>query len=280
MISVILVQHNELQLTWNAIGSLVSTQDRSFEIIVVDNASEGFEPERLRRDYPTVRIMLNGENEGFGRANNRAAALATGDILLFLNTDTECRQPFFSHVEKRFSADPGLGILGPRMSNPDGSFQLSAGNLPSFGREILDKGVSRLIRRRGSKVNTLLERRYSEPRYAGWVTGAALFIRGELFRKLGGFDPGMFMYFEDKDLCKRARDAGFRVEFDPSFSVVHLKGGSSSTSLSPFLAGAYRTSQKRYYALHRPAWERALLAAYHLLLGARSERRRQTSGTT
>ncbi len=267
MISVILVQHNAIEFTKSALHSLYDQEIGSLEVILVDNASDGFEPAALRREHPELQVVQNVQNEGFGRANNRGAMLARGDVLLFLNTDTECREAFVAKVEKRFSREPSLGVLGPRLVYPDGSFQLSAGSLPSFGQEIVDRTIHRLLRSGNLMLRGMLERRYRRSQETGWVTGAALFIRASLFRRLGGFDETMFMYFEDKDLCKRSRDAGYRVVFDPSFTIMHVKAASSSSSLAPFLLGVYRESQHRYYTVHRPAWERLMLALYHRLQG-------------
>ncbi len=265
MISAILVQHNGFELTRAAIRALRESQKGGVEIILIDNGSKGFDAAALRREFPELRVVLNPENEGFARANNLAASVATGEILLFLNTDTEAREPFAGLVEGRFREDPRLGVLGPRLVNPDGSFQLSAGELPTFFREIYDKIMYGMLRRGARAIHARLDRAYSARREVGWVTGAALFIRTAVFRRVGGFDEAMFMYFEDKDLCKRVRDAGARVVFDPSFAVMHIKAGSSTAALEPFLHRAYRASQRRYYARHRPVWERMLLGLYRRL---------------
>ena len=171
MISVVLVQHNGFELTRVAIRSLQGVRKGEIEIILIDNGSNGFDPAPLAREFPDVRMVLNPRNEGFARANNRAAALAGGEILLFLNTDTEARGPFAGLVEERFRGDTQLGVLGPRLVNPDGSFQLSAGHLPTFFRELFDKLIYGMERRGSRALDAWLGRVYGRRREIGWARG-------------------------------------------------------------------------------------------------------------
>ncbi len=266
MISVILVQHNNGRMTLDAITSLRRFHAGGFEIIVVDNASTDGSESLLRKEGERIKI-LQRPNRGFGAANNMAAAGAQGDVLLFLNNDTLCTGEYVKGVEQGFAADPHMGILGPRLNNTDGTLQLSAGRLPTFWGEIGEKLIYAGERRKSKQVLNAAGKFFSRRREVGWVTGAALFIRRELFRELGGFDERMFMYFEDKDLCARAAMQGARVIFDPQFAMVHLKGGSSPGGMSPSLKREYRKSQLIYYSVHRPAYEQTLLRAYLHMAG-------------
>jgi GT2 family glycosyltransferase len=267
MISVIMVQYNNGQLTLDAIRSLRAYHPEGVEIFVVDNASTDDSLALVKAAGGGVTIVENPVNTGFGAANNKAAGRARGDLLCFLNNDTLCQSPFLKTAEARFAEFPELGILGPRLVYADGTFQLSAGTLPGFWREVVEKAVYGLERRRVRPVVRSLDMLFSRPRRVGWVTGAAFIIRRSLFEEIGRFDEEMFMYFEDKDLCAKAWDAGYVVEFDPSCTVVHLKGGSSPAESSPFLRSVYRASQVRYYVKHRPSYERVLLSWYQKLHG-------------
>lgn len=262
MISVILVQHNRGALTLQAIRSLQAHHQGGYEVLMVDNASNDGSLELLQREARGIRILPSPTNDGFGAANNRAAQQAAGDILLFLNNDTICVEPFLQQAEAAFGSEPSMGVLGPRLVNEDRSFQLSAGTLPSIWRESVDKVLHGAARRRVGLVTKALEGSFSSRRTVGWVTGAALFIRRELFERVGGYDESMFMYFEDKDLCARCWRAGMRVVYEPRLEIVHLKGGSSSGPMPPLLQNAYRASQVHYYRTHRPRHERLLLNAY------------------
>lgn len=266
MISVILVQHNGGRMTLDAVRTLRRYHPDGYEVIVVDNGSTDGSASLLRSELTGVQVLENA-NQGFGSANNMAASMAHGEIFLFLNNDTLCTQEYMSDVERIFGSDVGMGILGPRLNNPEGSFQLSAGALPTFWSEIGDKFLYAAAGRRIRPVVNQAEHYFSTRREVGWVTGAALFIRRTLFERLGGFDERMFMYFEDKDLCARARVLGARAMFDPSFSMIHLKGGSSPGGMPANLRREYRKSQMLYYSVHRPPYEQALLGNYLRLTG-------------
>jgi len=266
MLSVIILQYNNSALTVNAIRSLREQIDRDHEIILVDNASREVERQRIPELFSDVLYIQNETNEGFGKANNRAARQAKGDILLFLNNDTIATSDFVSPVMEAFSGDSSIGIIGPRMRNRDETFQLSCGSLPSFVQELQDKVVYRLVGENLS-ARRFYERKFSVLQEVEWVTGAALFIRKDLFFTVGGFDEEFFMFFEDKDLCFRARGAGKIVLYDPIPSLVHLKGGSTTSETASFIERTYRKSQEYYYRKHRPVIEQLLLRVYLTFTG-------------
>jgi GT2 family glycosyltransferase len=236
------------------------------EVIVIDNSSTDRQ-DPITKDYPFVLLIENHSNCGFAKANNQAAGRATGDILLFLNNDTIVQSDIITPVERVFADHSEVGIIGPRLLNADGSFQISAGPLPTFWSEIGDKVLYGSVERRIPLALRYAERRHSMTRHVGWVTGAALFIRRSLFMKLGGFDERMFMYFEDKDLCLRAWKEGFSVMYYPEVSLIHLKGGSGNIDDLMRLKTAYRESQVLYYRTHRPGYEQLLLRVYLGLAG-------------
>jgi hypothetical protein len=202
-------------------------------------------------------------NGGFSRGNNVGATHAAGDVLLFLNNDTLIESDFVTPILRRFDESPRVGVVGPRLLNVDGSFQLSAGRSPTFLREVFDSKVAAAINSGDQAAMRAQERRFARPTPVEWVTGAALAIRRDVFREVGGFDEAFFMYFEDKDLCARVRAAGFEVWFEPASGIKHLRGGSAN----PRTAQMYRASQVHYYRRHRPWLEQQLLAAYLHLSG-------------
>jgi GT2 family glycosyltransferase len=259
MTSVILVQYNNASLTLEAIRSFRKHHPLTHEIIVVDNASTDGSAETIARELPGVMLIRNSRNVGFGKANNIAADRATGEFLLFLNNDTITRSEFLTQIEGYFQKDPSLAIIGPGMVFEDGSFQLSAGLAVSFWGEIAEK-LRYSAEARGLFFRRIYARRFNVPQDVGWVTGAALCIRRQVFREVSGFDESIFMYFEDKDLCARVMKNGYRVHYLPGTSIVHLKGRSSAGSLLALTE--YRKSQIAYYEKHRPGYERVLLKMY------------------
>jgi GT2 family glycosyltransferase len=262
MISIIMVQHNNAELSKEAIRSLKDFHREGYEIILVDNGSTGNTLDDLVCNFPDVQVIKNEENVGFGSANNLAARVANGEILFFLNNDTVCQSEFLSSVTRQFAGRPEVGIIGPKLLNTDGSLQLSAGRLPTFWGEIGDKVLYWLEERRLKLVQRYIDWKFSHMQPVGWVTGAALFIRKELFMQIGGFDEKMFLYFEDKDLCLRVTNAGNIVVYNPTACLVHAKGGSSKGDKLFSTQKTYRKSQLWYYQKHRPPLERLLLKMY------------------
>ncbi len=267
MISVIMVQHNNAELSKEAIRSLKDFHGEGYEIILVDNGSANNNMHDLRCKFPNVQVIKNEENIGFGSANNVAAKVAKGEILFFMNNDTVCKSEFLSSITREFAGRPEVGIIGPKLLNTDGSLQLSSGRLPTFWGEIADKVLYRLVERRVKLIQRYIDWKFSQMQPVGWVTGAALFIRKELFMQIGGFDEKMFLYFEDKDLCLRAASSGNIVFYYPTACLVHLKAGSSKGDILHFTQKMYRKSQLWYYQKHRPPLERLLLKMYLHITG-------------
>jgi N-acetylglucosaminyl-diphospho-decaprenol L-rhamnosyltransferase len=265
-VSIIIVQYNNAHLTGAAVESLLSQHPEDVEVLIVDNASTEAGSDALRGRYPEVHYIQSPANNGFGAANNLGARESRGEILLFLNNDVLLTTDPLPELREAF-ADPSVGVAGPRLVNRDGSFQLSAGRLPSLIQEAADKALYELVDRSWWLAVKCSERRFSRKQDVGWVTGAALAIRRALFDRIGGFDERFFMYFEEKDLCKRVHEAGLRVLYSPETSIVHFKGGSGSPGVSSRLAREYRMSQRLYYSKHRPKFEQVLLDLYLMARG-------------
>lgn len=267
MISVIIVQYNNSRLTHTAIKSFRKYHVYNYEIILVDNGSTEQSAVEFAKDIPNLKLICLDKNLGFGKANNLAVQKSLGDILLFLNNDTVTTSEFLSKIETEFSKDSSIGIIGPKVFNPDGSLQLSHGNLPSVLIEFADKLLYSLFDKKNKLLLNYIKKKYTKKELTGWVTGAALFITKKLFLELNGFDESFFMYFEDKDLCKRVNDSGKKVVFFPESSLIHLRGASLNEPNKEFLKKKYRESQLIYYKKHKTNFEQILLRAYLRISG-------------
>ncbi|MBI3586925.1 MAG: glycosyltransferase family 2 protein [Ignavibacteriales bacterium] len=262
MLSVIILQYNNAALTKKAIESFQKRYRGEYEIILVDNNSTEEEARHIGQHLHNIRFIQNETNEGFSRGNNRAAQSAKGEILLFLNNDTITVSDFVPDVLGVLRKDASVGIIGPKLLNEDFSFQISCGKLPSILHEVIDKIIYSLARTKASRVLRWLEKKYSQPMPVEWVTGAALFIRAHIFKRLGGFDEQLFMFFEDKDLCLRTRLLGKKVIYFPSTSLIHLGGGSNTSSLKKTTEMIYRRSQISYYKKHLGLFQQYVLTLY------------------
>lgn len=233
MISVIIPAYNDVLSTLRAVNSLRAYSSRPVECLIQDDAS----PEREFKPYiphEVASVERNADNLGFAGNCNAAATRAHLPILLFANQDVWAAgvSDGWNTALVRAFRDPTVGVVAPRLLFPDGSLQSAGG--------VFDAVCQPVHRCLGWK--NLDHREIAEARDVTWATGAALAIRASLFRQLGGFDEGYRMYFEDVDLCLRVREAGFRIRYDPSITLIH-QVGSTGGSLH-FAASARQFKEK------------------------------------
>ena len=188
------------------------------EIIVVNNNPANLEVELLGE----IKLINKGKNVGYGAGCNAGAKLAQGEILCFLNPDTEIISENISDIIKKFNENKNIGAIGPKLLMEDGKTQWwCAGkdfNLWQLFKNNLGIIDSKKIWESEKEILT------------DWVSGAALFVQKEIFDKIGGFDENYFMYAEDMDLCRRIRNAGYKVLYCPEFVVLH-RGGKSRDNI-------------------------------------------------
>ncbi|MHC0065201.1 glycosyltransferase family 2 protein [Nostoc sp. UIC 10890] len=259
-VSIILVNYNGAEILLDCLNSIQKFIDiPNYEIILVDNASSDGSVELVAANYPHIRLVKEIENRGFGAGNNIGAKFATGEFLFLLNTDTVLISNILPHLIQLMQADSQVGIIGPKLLNPDGSLQISVS--PALG--IKGEYEARQMHQAYQNVSqqSLIEQKFQEIQEVDIVVGAAFFIRSSLFHDLGGFDEKFFMYFEESDLCQRAQYRGYKIIYTPDVSLIHLKGYSIQKAAN-IMAIEYRRSQIYYYQKHRPLWEQLILRIY------------------
>ena len=178
------------------------------DVVVVNNGDRGPEIEDAAR-REGVRLVETGRNDGFGAGCNRGAAATDADVLVFLNPDTVAQQGAVAALARRLE-DPGVGVVQARLrlvERPD--LLNSSGNVLHVSGLAWPGGY-------GDPADRLVE-----PREIAYASGAALAIRADLFRELGGFVEELFLYQEDLELCWRARLRGLRIVVDPEADVLH-----------------------------------------------------------
>ena len=255
VVSIILVSYNDVVHLPRALSSIDTNGGQvPREVIVVDNASTDRSAAYVAEAYPDVKLLRNSENEGFGRANNRAARESRGELLLFMNTDVVLYADALELLVEEMRAHPETGAAGPALRTPSDGYQASYGGRTGFFTELSKKGLLNRLRTRAL-------RRHRRRREVGWVSGAFLIVRRQAFLDVGGFDEGYFLYFEDIDLCERLRKAGRRVVFLPAATSLHR--GGATTSARPLRSRVeYRKSQLRFYRKHATGLSLFLLKLY------------------
>jgi len=250
---VVVLTYNTRTLTLACLRSLYAQADIAHcEVIVVDNASGDQTAEAVAEAFAQVQLIRAPKNLGFGGGNNLGLIAARGRYVLLLNSDTEVQPGALGALIDFMDTHPEAGACGPMLLNTDGSLQPSGRALPTAGSVFLD--MTRLYRLTRRDVFVEPGRDYNQVKRVGEISGAALLIRHSLYERIGGFDTGLFLFYEDVDLCKRVGDAGFGVFYVPAAKVIHHWGGTMSTiSETAYRAG--QDSLRYYFAKHhlRPA---------------------------
>lgn len=224
-VSIIIVNYNTLELTKNAITSVIEkTEDLDYEIIVVDNASTDGSVEFFTSEEYEKKIIFikNKENLGFGRANNEGVKKAKGKYIFLLNSDTilinNAIKILFEFMEKNKKVGICGGNLYTKKIKPAHSYKTQ---LTSLSTEF------------NSYFNIFLKLKKSEdfnkrdiPIEVGYIIGADLMISKNLFESLNGFAEDIFMYYEEVELCYRTKKKNLKIYNVPFAKIIHLEGKS------------------------------------------------------
>lgn len=246
-VSVIIPVHNQIRFTLACLHSIyLNTVYQGYEIIVADDASSDQTLAVFSEKFSRVRYLRNETNLGFLRTCNKAAKMARGRHLVFLNNDTVVLPGWLTELLRTFDEHPAAGLVGAKLIYPEGVLQEAGGLV------FEDGGAWNYGRMEDSR-----DPRFSFARDADYCSGACIAVDTALWRQLGGFDERFVpAYYEDTDLAFQVRAAGKRVLFQPCSRVVHFEGVSNGTSEA--------SGVKRHQAVNRlkfrTKWVRALTA--------------------
>lgn len=211
------------------------------EVIIVDNASTDGSVEEIENfllknenSHCKFKIVLNKTNLGYARGNNIGIKQAKGQYIMILNSDTIIKKGSIEKLVNFLDKNPEIGIVGPRLINPDGSPQANCGrflNLPVVFMMLFKEhfGGSEYVRSSPKS---------SQP--VDWLMGAAFLARKEVFEKIGGFDENIFMYMEEVEWFYRAAKAGFKAYFLADSEIIHLGRGSSKSGKKDPILNIYK----------------------------------------
>lgn len=191
------------------------------DLFVVDNSPEDDMAERIRQQYPDVRILPQSRNLGFGRGNNAVLPLLNSRYHLLVNPDVSFAPDLLPRMVAYMDDHPEAAILTPRVFNPDGTEQFLPKRQPTV-RYLLGGRLEKL----GSRFKalrreyTMANETVAQPIEVGFATGCFLLIRTEIFQQLGGFDERFFLYQEDSDLSRRVMQKG-KIIYHPDMHVTH-----------------------------------------------------------
>lgn len=231
-LSILIVTYNSARLIGSLLDRLqAELADLAAEVVIVDNASRDGTADLVRREHPWANLVASPENLGFAAGNNLAAQQARGRILLLLNPDAVPEPGALARGIALMDQHPDAGLAGGELRGPDGSRQPSARMFPTLRDELFTlSGLA--ARYPQSRLFARLDRRWADPEQPAlvdWIPGAFVFIPAALFARLGGFDERFFMYYEEVDLCRRIRQAGYRIYYWPELKAMHIGGESAKT---------------------------------------------------
>lgn len=230
-VSIIIPVHNNSIYTFNCLNSIFKNSEGSFEVIVINDASDD-DTSNLLMNMGNIKVIKNDENKGFVESCNIGAKSATGKYLFFLNNDTLVTENWFKPLINAMSIKD-VGAVGVKLIYPNGKLQ-EAGGIIWNDASCWNYG----------RYDDPEKPQYNFIREVDYCSGAALIVRKDLFEKLGGFDktfkPG---YYEDTDLCFSIRRSGYKVLFQPKCFIFHFEGATGGIDI--------KTGVKKYQGINK-----------------------------
>lgn len=245
-VDVVVVSYRSGQELRACVEPLVAGE--GIHVTVVDNASgDGSLDAVAGLDVLTIALP---DNRGFAAGCNAGWRASSGRYVLFVNPDARIEPAAAQTLAAVLEREPVVAVAAPRIVDDDASLALSQRRFPTLRSTYAHAlFLHRLFRHAGWTSELVREPAdYERAGSPDWASGACLLVRRSVLEELGGWDEGFFMYCEDKDLCRRARDRGYDVRFEPA-ALAHHTGGASAPrpSLAPVLA----QSRVRYARKHR-----------------------------
>jgi len=259
-LSIIVVTWNSAEVVSGCLRSIEENPPKgSYEVIVVDNASEDGTVPTVRRHFPAVRVISNRRNRGLAAANNQGLVASGGDRLLICNPDVVFGPHAIDALGAVLDRHPSAGWVVPRLRYADGGLQTSAGDLPSLAQALLGRQADRR-RRAGTASGFWWDGwPHAEERPIGRGHEAAYLLRRGAVIAVGLQDERYVLDWEGFDWTDRFRTAGWEVWLAPDAEVVHLGGHSIRQVPARWVISSHR-GMYRYFSARRPLRWRPVLA--------------------
>lgn len=233
-LSIIILNYNSFQLTSDCIRSVLPwMKGMDAELILVDNDSTECDPGRFLEEFPGITLVRSGKNGGFAYGNNKGIEIARGEFILLLNSDTIIKEDSFRRSVDHFRKHSNTGVLGCRMTYPDGGIQYTARRFRSISWELLDlfrfipllMGYEKRAARMAGKYF-----RHDRNMECDWLNGAFFLFRKDILKQLPGekLDDRFFMYGEDQLWCEQIKKLGYVNRFFAGTSIIHINSGSTA----------------------------------------------------
>lgn len=251
-LSVIIVNYNSGQFLENCLDSIIKFTDRiEYEITVIDNNSNDSDIKKLPQKFPTVKFLFLNNNIGFGAACNYGTLKTDSVLLVFVNPDIVFTSDVLYPICKDLIQKSELGICSPALVSSDNTYQSSTGFKMGIIFEFLEAFWLIDFYRRFQKIFYRKRFNISKPFKVGWVSGAIMIMRRDVFERVNGFDEEYFLNYEDIDLCRKIENAGFENYYYPDLKCVHVGSVSQRRNFESLVLSRYKsrlTYSKKYYS--------------------------------
>ncbi|MEO6005709.1 MAG: glycosyltransferase family 2 protein [Opitutus sp.] len=278
LLSVVIVAYKSRDEIASCLDSIPQVlRGRPVEVVVIDNSPDDGAGKIVNEQFPRVNYLAAATNFGFGRANNLGYSRThpMSELVLFLNPDTVCNEPALTKCVARLQGDSAIGLISPRLVLADGSMDLACrrsiptawdgfcratGLAAAFPRTALFSGYN--------LTHLPVDGTYE----VGAINGAFMMARrstlNEVALKGAVFDPTFFMYGDDLDLCIRVAKAGYRIVYDGSVQITHLKGVSVAKDYEAMSQAIFDANRDVYLKHFNPKGSRMVRLKYQLAFGA------------
>ncbi|WP_294892477.1 MULTISPECIES: glycosyltransferase family 2 protein [unclassified Sulfuricurvum] len=258
-ISFITVNYNSSSHTIELVESIRKyvCKDTAYEIIIVDNASESDDFERLRdtlNEAPALTLIRNRINNGFAGGNMLGVNHARGNYYFFINNDCLLLNDAATEMKNFMDTHEDIGALTAKITDEKGNFSSSYKQFPSVIKQWFGNTIHRKLSAHSFPGN---KARLSVPTPVEVISGSCMFFRADVFCDIGGFDTMFFLYCEEEDICKRVWNSGRKIYFLPSAEIFHEGGGSSKNN--PALEKEFYISYKLLIDKHFHGFARILI---------------------
>ncbi len=273
-ISISIVSYNSLDFLRECLDSILKNPPKSkYEIIVTDNASTDGTAQFLKTNYPQVTLISNTRNIGFAAANNKAIEGSRSKYVLLINSDCIVYEKSLDNLIDFMERNPGAGIAGPKITNSDGTVQLSCRRFPSLLNATAHTILGDIFPGNPfSKKYKLADIHRDNSLKVDWVSGSCMIIRKRALEDTGFLDERYFMYVEDVDICYRMWQKDWVVYYCPQAEVMHHIAGSAGSGRLGRIRSSFRMQKSVFYFFRKnygKSWKVILIPFLILILGLR-----------
>ena len=222
LVAIVILNWNGRHFLEKFLPSVVASAYENLSVIVADNASTDDSVSFLKKNYPSVRIIINSVNEGFAKGYNTALKQVSADYYVLLNSDVEVSKEWINPTISLMESDESIAACQPKILSFDHQHQFEYAGASGGWIDQLGYPFTR------GRVFDHCETdngQYEDVSQIFWATGAAMFVRSSVFHDMEGFDEFFFAHQEEIDLCWRMQRAGYKIYVIPSSIVYHVGGG-------------------------------------------------------